>query len=63
MKTRTVEMDVMAELAETLTEYIVGNYTNAPLWKTEPNGDVIYHDEAQDIFNHVLDVIDDEVNN
>lgn len=65
MSKRQVSMDIMCELASDITEYIW--YQNKPDRLEHhsyeaPNGDIMYTDEAQDIFNQVLDIIDDNLN-
>ena len=54
-------MDVLCEQASAVVEYIVLNYTDIPaeeLAITDDNGDILYSDRVQDIFNNVLDLID-----
>ena len=60
-----VSMDVMCELSSELTAYIVKSFTTIPLEELEviaPNGDLIYSDRVQTIFNNVLDTVDDSLN-
>lgn len=45
---RIVEMDVMSELASDITEYIITSFTNAPLEFEDENGDIRYHEMAQE---------------
>lgn len=62
---RLVEMDMMCELASDIVEYIVTYHTDIPLAElevTEENGDLRYSDRVQDIFNEVLDIVDEDLN-
>jgi hypothetical protein len=64
-KVETVGMDVICDLSSELVDYIVRNFTNYPLSEleeTQENGDLRYSDRVQDIFNYVLDIVDDELN-
>lgn len=62
MTDRHVEMDVMCELASEITAYVIEGFTNAPLDFQDENGDIRYHELAQDVFNNVLDMIDSNLN-
>lgn len=66
MDNRVVEMDVMCELASEITDYIwfssLRHADNDEPDFEDENGDTIYKDEAQDIFNIVLDKIDETIN-
>ena len=63
-----VGMDVVSDLASELVDYIwyshvhKGELTPPDHSFTAENGDITYVDEAQDIFNTVLDIVDDELN-
>ena len=63
-KTKTVEMDELCEIASNLLEYIwygvLGETINHTVMA--PNGDYNYRDESQDIFNTVLDILDNQLN-
>jgi hypothetical protein len=59
-----MEMDQKCDLASSITAYIVQYHTDYPLTEleeTQDNGDIRYSDRVQDIFNEVLDLIDEEV--
>lgn len=69
MKDRHVEMDVMCELASEITEYIWDGiiHKNKPTNENphtveHDNGDIHYVEEAQNIFNSVLDMVDSTLN-
>lgn len=62
---RIVEMDVMCDIASAIVEYIVTYHTDIPLAELEveqENGDILYSDRVQDIFNNVLDIVDSNLN-
>jgi len=62
---RLVEMDTVCELSSNIVEYIVRNFTQIPLNELEveqDNGDIMYSDRVQDIFNNVLDTVDSTLN-
>ena len=53
--------DILCEQASNVVEYIVKYHTDIPLeelYLTDNNGDTVYSDRVQDIFNNVLDLID-----
>ena len=54
-------MDELCEQASAVVDYIVRYHTDIPVEELEvvaENGDVMYSDRVQDIFNNVLDLID-----
>lgn len=53
--------DILCEQASNVVDYIVRCHTDIPVEELEvvqENGDVMYSDRVQDIFNNVLDLID-----
>lgn len=53
--------DILCEQASNVVDYIVRYHTDIPVEELEvvaDNGDVMYSDRVQDIFNNVLDLID-----
>lgn len=53
--------DILCEQASNVVDYIVRCRTDIPVEELEvvqENGDVMYSDRVQDIFNNVLDLID-----
>lgn len=59
-----VPMDMISDATSEIVEYIVRHHTNYPLEELEVvDGDEIrYSDRVQDIYNNVLDIIDNEIN-
>ena len=63
MSKATLSMDIVCELASELTDYIWNIEHPWSLHSEEnDNGDLVYKEEAQDIFCKVLDIIDRTVN-
>lgn len=62
---RNVDMDVMSETASEIVDYIVAHHTDWSLNELEvkqPNGDINYSERVQNVFNNVLDILDDKLN-
>jgi len=61
---REVGMDVKCELSSNIVEYIVLNFTDYPaeeLSIEDEDGEVSYSDRVQNIFNKVLDIVDNSL--
>lgn len=60
---RVIEMDIMCELASAIVErqWDKENHFENHSYEA-PNGDLRYHEDVQDEFNQVLDIIDTIVN-
>lgn len=55
-------MDIMCEQASAVVEYIVKVHTDIPIDElalVSDSGDIVYSDRVQDIFNNVLDLIEE----
>jgi len=59
---KKVGMDIVCELSSVITSYIVNNFTDIVLEEQLKNGDIVYSDKAQDIFNNILDKVDGILN-
>ena len=62
MKEPLVPMDMLSETASHITEYIIRNFTNAPLEYENNDGVMVYHKIAQGVYNNVLDLMDNNLN-
>ena len=57
----TIPNDLFIELSCDIAEYVLEETFDGNITQTEENGDVRFTDEAQDEFNHHLDMIQEKI--
>ena len=50
-------LELSSDIAEAITENLIGNTDLVCIWNEDDNGDLRLTDEAQDIFNEYLEIV------